>query len=116
VSGYTSRAMTHGTDIFPALQGLAKSMPLSLGPYLAGLWRYTLAFNLTWGLYTTTLVGRSEDWRAPTWSWASATDKVTWWNNRPPLTRENVITVVDAGVIAIGDDVTGQIRSGELRI
>jgi hypothetical protein len=91
-------------------------MPLSLGPYLAGLWRYTLAFNPTWGLYTRTPVGRSEEWRAPTWSWASATDKVTWWNNRPPLTRENFITVVDAGVIAIGDDVTGQIRSGELRI
>jgi hypothetical protein len=122
VSLYKTKCLTFDKDIFPALQGLAKMIPPKMGPYLAGLWSHTLATNLTWYVLGDLPGARHKEWHAPTWSWASVTRQIEWtnieWHNfsRERDTCVTHITVIDANVSAIGDDVTGEIRSGEIII
>jgi hypothetical protein len=122
VSLYTAKDLTFDKDIFPALQGLAKMVPHRMGAYLAGLWRDTLASNITWYAPRASSVTRLEEWRAPSWSWASNSKPIKWTNmgwhhlSSNEITRATYITVLDAQVSAIGDDTTGEIISGELLI
>jgi hypothetical protein len=47
IEGYTTKSLTCPSDIFPALQGLAKLVPKDvMGRYLAGLWETTLTSGL----------------------------------------------------------------------
>jgi hypothetical protein len=123
VCAYKAKDLSFEKDIFPALQGLAKMMPDKMGPYLAGLWRNTLASNLTWyvpGFDPEKM--RAGEWRAPSWSWASNAAQIGWtsvdWHrySRNTDTRSTYITVLDAKVSTIGDDATGEITSGEIHI
>jgi hypothetical protein len=122
VSLYKAKCLTFDKDTFPALQGLAKMVPPKLGSYLAGLWRHTLASNLTWYVLDDEPMARHKEWHAPTWSWASSTRPIGWTNidwhrsSRDRATCVTYITVVNAKVSAIGDDVTGEIKSGEILI
>jgi hypothetical protein len=121
VSSYTLKDLTFDKDIFPALQGLAKMMPSKMGPYMAGLWKNTLALNLTWYVLNASSEARLEAWRAPSWSWASTTKSIRWATNLDKyqqglLTRATYITVLDANVAAVGEDTTGEIISGEILV
>ncbi|EAT84414.1 hypothetical protein HBH56_043950 [Parastagonospora nodorum] len=123
IESYTRLTLSFESDIFPALQGLAKMMPCDMGLYLAGLWSHTLPHNLTWHVRpekTRARRFRPIEWRAPTWSWASTTGSIGWmrymWFHqmREYDTPELFITVVNAMCSPIAEDATGQINSGEL--
>jgi hypothetical protein len=122
VSLYTTKDVTFDKDIFPALQGLAKMVPDKMGPYLAGIWRNTVDSNLSWYVPGPLSGSRLEEWRAPSWSWASSAEPVEWPNItwlrflEAPFTAVTYIAVLDVKVSTIGDDATGQITSGELLI
>jgi hypothetical protein len=86
VAAYTARHLTEYTDTFPALSGLAKLVYLFLGEgkgeeeYLADIWSSNLRRSPAWH---TTNAQRREPARhatyiAPTWSWASVDDTVTY--------------------------------------
>ncbi|PVH82410.1 hypothetical protein DL98DRAFT_137316 [Cadophora sp. DSE1049] len=85
VEKYSHRALTHDSDILPAISGLSDQISRATGSkYLAGLWKDDLARSLLWRPLHLTLKGvssgnhnrtkscfRVEKYRAPSWSWAS---------------------------------------------
>lgn len=115
VTSYTALDLTFPADIFPALQGLAKIMPSQMGEYLAGLWSETLISDLCWGAGPTSR--RPEQWRAPTWSWASTIADVVWnsdfWRDET-ISPVQFAIVVDASTSTKGNDATGELTSGVL--
>jgi hypothetical protein len=115
---YSEMSLTYPNDIFPALQGLANSMPPLMGPYLAGLWGECLVSGLTWFPETVGLRHRPIEWRAPTWSWASTLTRVYWYDHLNPSSRNDatVHATCHATTQPKGKDVTGELISGELVI
>lgn len=117
VQAYTKRALSYSSDIFPALQGLAATMPSRMGDYLAGHWRNTLPQSLRWSqacfssVATRPSVRRPAEWRAPTWSWASICAAVRW-----PGSAGSLCQVWDAETTLKGNDPSGQLLSGKLTL
>ena len=73
VSQYTRRNLTFGSDMLPALSGIASHIQTMYGgEYFAGIWKGNLVNDLLW---TCREWGeprqRAQPYRAPTWSWAS---------------------------------------------
>jgi hypothetical protein len=115
---YSDMSLTLSKDIFPALQGFAKKMPAKMGKYLAGLWQETLIPDLAWCASQSGTLSRPKEWRAPTWSWASTTASVWSPVTFTQLTKRTAtsITVLEATTIPKGNDPTGELLAGELRI
>lgn len=133
IEQYTTKKLRREEDIFPALQGVAKSMQRGF-EYYAGLWKdQSLFINLLWhGQYEVTINssrlvhfatrrpevrdygGRPKRWRAPTWSWASVTRPVAF---TTPVrdTTEILASVADIQTEHVGDPF-GQVRSGVLKL
>jgi hypothetical protein len=109
---YKRRQLTYPSDIFPALQGIAKRMTPAMGRYLAGHWENHLAF--AW--YARPLDNDMKEkggieWRAPTWSWASAIGPVGFYS----LSTISV-QLMDAHTVPKGNDPTGQLSYGGLLV
>ncbi|CAO2648016.1 Nn.00g089380.m01.CDS01 [Neocucurbitaria sp. VM-36] len=116
VEEYTKRSLTYADDIFPALQGLAKLVPPSMGTYLAGHWESALTRSLFWytgPYYRTLTVGRPKEWRAPTWSWAAPTSPVSWLTDGN-VERDTFVTILSTKTVPKGNDNTGQLSYGEI--
>ena len=108
---YTMKSLTYSSDIFPALQGLAKLFPSSMGQYLAGHWESTLVKSLCWYPQQPATFTPNQ-WRAPSWSWAAALGAVKWpWNNERSESR---VTVLNVTTTSKGDDRMGQISYGAI--
>jgi hypothetical protein len=116
IRDYTGKSLTHSSDIFPALQGLAKKGSPFLGNYLAGLWEDTLVYDLMWFADPgRPLLPRPQSWRAPTWSWASIAGAVRFPDDS--LQRPDTFaTMVSAATTAAGDDNTGELSDAWLVI
>lgn len=78
VEAYTNGSLTYGTDKLIACSAIAKHCQDLIGsdvPYLAGLWRSYLAYQLLWRTTSTGLGmaptrarhSRQKEYRAPTW-------------------------------------------------
>ena len=109
---YTRKSLTYPSDIFPALQGLARLVPSSMGRYLAGHWERFFIESLCWireegsrGL---------NDWRAPSWSWASGQGAVSWPSDLPQSSSKIYPTFISASTIPMGDDPMGQLSNGSV--
>lgn len=119
VEEYTRRALTYATDIFPAIQGVAKVVSTGMGRYLAGHWEDTLAQSLTWYIDPGTMrcakAWQEMKWRAPSWSWAAAVGPVQWGRNTAGSQESKTFaTVNSAKTVPKGADPTGELSSGEL--
>jgi hypothetical protein len=123
IESYTQMDLSVKSDVFPALQGLAKMMLRDLGFYLAGLWSRTIQHNLTWHAKTEDKHDRNIrtiEWRAPTWSWASTTERIGWMRHMWVQQKDEhdlpmlFITIVNVVTSPIAEDATGQLTSGEL--
>jgi Heterokaryon incompatibility protein (HET) len=67
---YSKLRVTYGSDRLPALSGLAKKLQSrGCGEYAAGVWAKNIFADLMW--CSETRGTRPEEWRAPSWSWAS---------------------------------------------
>jgi hypothetical protein len=112
---YTAKSLTYKTDIFPALQGLAKKFGKGMGRYYAGHWETTLLSSLVWSRHEN-LRARPQSpakWRAPTWSWASVNGGV-WFEYFGSEVPNALVTVLNVRTTPVGDDPMGQISSGTL--
>lgn len=85
VHEYSQKKLTFAKDVFPALAGLAKEMQKQRKcGYYAGLWEDSLVSDLLWDAEDLEWypVGHEyaapEEWRAPSWSWASSTATINW--------------------------------------
>ena len=91
ISIYTRCRLTVVSDKLVAMSGIVQRIQESTGfRYLAGLWRDMLPFNLCW------FVDRDaqpppEDYRAPSWSWASRDGEIYFWS----ALTENTIVLAD---------------------
>jgi len=80
IENYSSRNLSFPSDIFPALEGLAREFNARLNDkYIAGIWRGDFLRGLLWrvGDSKSGDVAREADPpRAPSWSWASSTGAI----------------------------------------
>jgi hypothetical protein len=116
VGDYSSKVcnLTYSDDVFPALQGLAKSLPPCMGAYLAGHWKTGLSQSLSWCVREP-LYARPAQWRAPSWSWASVSSQV-YWSSKVYGPRHVFIKTVSSITVPKESDPTGQLESGEIII
>ena len=85
VGKYSTMHMTFERDMLPALSGLAKKFGNLLGSqYAAGIWEDSILPGLLWHPVVTTEQKkwgtRPREWRAPSWSWASANTAIAFPN------------------------------------
>ncbi|KAK1842595.1 het domain-containing protein [Colletotrichum chrysophilum] len=133
VKQYAQLNLTFSKDRFPALAGIAKMWnPQYQDQYFAGLWRDSLHLDLLWLVYKPGR--RPDDWRAPTWSWASLehehqeflrfdsdadclnSGKGSWFSLGKTGTEDYapVAEVLEAVCVPAGIDPTGELSSAHL--
>jgi hypothetical protein len=74
ITQYSGSNLTFESDKLVAISGLAKRFHRELGDeYIAGLWESELIFQMAWTTYeaNTGSQGRTGEYIAPSWSWAS---------------------------------------------
>jgi hypothetical protein len=75
IRDYSYRKLSYSSDIFPALEGLAREFNLRLNDkYIAGLWKRDLLRGLLWkveGSKSGEIAREVSPYCAPSWSWAS---------------------------------------------
>ncbi|KAK2729234.1 heterokaryon incompatibility protein [Colletotrichum kahawae] len=108
---YGPRELTNPLDKLPAFSGIAKSLNKSFkDEYLAGIWREFLIEGLCWQALRCKPV---EQYRAPSWSWASV-DGI-------PATgllgvTEEVANILEAKVEVDGDNPYGRVKDGWIKL
>ena len=122
VSRYSVTSLTKGEDKLVAISGIAKRMQSLLDDeYLAGLWRKDLPCQLLWWVNDHNPAyplppTRPRLYRAPSWSWASVDGKINSYYGQCKNYEGILITVLDAVVMPVGADSTGQIKDGFIRL
>lgn len=116
VRRFTLCSLSYPSDIFPALQGVARRMQLLRhSAYYAGLWKDTLCSDLLWVARTyTPLLPPDYKYRAPSWSWASIAGPVAWPYSHNSLKKE--IHIISVDTTPAGDDPLGELTTGTLRL
>ena len=112
VEEYSAAKLTRGTDKLIALSGVAQVISRSLqeSAYFAGHWGSNFAPSLLWMLESP--ADRSEEYVAPSWSWASMVGAITM--NRSDGSTI-VLDVLDVTTNALGDP-HGSVNAGILRV
>lgn len=118
VTNYTTRVLSRGTDRLPALSGIARLVQELLlrhsldKTYLAGLWKFNLAQDLTWhqSLWRSKLT-KTPSYRAPSWSWASIEGKVAFAYN-----IRSKVQFINAQYTPVGPDPTGEVAEASLTL
>ena len=83
LADYSGRSMSVHSDKLPAIAALVERFAAVLGDYYAGLWRYDLIRQLCWMLdYPPQKQRAGNPYRAPSWSWASIDEVITWHEDR----------------------------------
>jgi hypothetical protein len=121
---YSYLELTKPTDKLVALSAVAKHWKALLqDEFLAGLWKRDLINQLLWHNYPVEgkYPHRSAEYCAPTWSWASIDKSRILMPNETERgqalrTLTYAATILEAHVEPVGQDETGQIRSGHIRL
>ncbi|MBE3043726.1 HET domain-containing protein [Candidatus Bathyarchaeota archaeon] len=115
VSDYSMLNMTFERDVLPALSGLAKVFGRLLETqYRAGIWEGFILPGLLWHPADGSKKkwgSRPREWRAPSWSWASANMAVSF-----PSVGElsNPCKILSVECPLRGSDATGEVVGGEM--
>ncbi|KAL1792884.1 hypothetical protein ACET3X_009391 [Alternaria dauci] len=127
IQNYSLRELTKRPDKLPALSGLARMLAKATGDrYLAGLWARHIPEDLFWRVYPweesfegeTPVKGkllgrvtRLEEYRAPSWSWASLDAPVQFL----PLTYKSLVCrIISCSTTPSGVDEYGKVKAGKL--
>lgn len=123
IEEYSSRAFTQPSDRLPALAGLAQELlktwedngdPIQ---YLAGHWRNGLETDLVWltnrrNLESLRKVNSETTNTAPSWSWCSTFDGISW----PDVGLEPLCKIVNAKAKLGSSNQLGRVKGGFLDI
>lgn len=118
---FCSRDLSKPRDKLHAIAALARRYHEATGDqYLAGLWQSTLLSNLLWFhhpewlVYPTSMGRRQDEYRAPSWSWASIDGTVLM---RSRTNGPGHAKIVDSQVeLADPENPFGEVIAGALRI
>ena len=121
VSDFSALSLTREDDVLPAIAGLAKEHQQHRGSrYFAGLWEDSFILDLMWTVkYSKRSTPRR--WRAPSWSWASVNDSISYFELRRAqdfLVGFKVhcrVIEIQCTPILPGDE-TGELASGWARL
>jgi hypothetical protein len=133
VECYSARNLSHGKDKLPALSGLARKIAsISNDAYHAGIWRRNIIVGLYWRLFVyephhwcndpqddheiakvsppeRDVARVPENYRAPSWSWASVDGRVEF----EPLGKGGLVArVIKCHTPVAGNDSFGQVAPG----
>jgi hypothetical protein len=121
VEYYSACVLTREEDKLIAIAGVAKEVQRLTGwKYLAGLWEQNLIFDLLWfspGRYNR--FREANPYLAPSWSWASARDEVTFnYNYLHGVTIKDTIfiRIVEVHVSTKGEDEMAQVTDELLKV
>ena len=121
VKEYSDLGLTLEKDKLPALSGLAQKTQQSRDDkYLAGLWSRTLVHDLWWNIDSPE--SQLQEWRAPSWSWASVNGRVTWDDTIRFITHgvsrepRDGVDVIACETVPLLEDPLGGVKSGFLTI
>jgi hypothetical protein len=117
VEEYTRRDLTVKSDKLPAISALAQVFKDSTGDqYLAGLWSGDLLRGLLWSTYPTLSLTKPPVWRAPSWSWASHDNEVSY-KGITPLDSIPIAQILTSSTVPISTVAPlGEIGSGILEL
>ncbi|OAL42992.1 hypothetical protein IQ07DRAFT_525145, partial [Pyrenochaeta sp. DS3sAY3a] len=94
VHAYSVRLKTLQSDKLPAIAALASVFAEASGDeYIAGLWRGNLLRELLWSTWPDIYIQKPDEYRAPTWSWASCDNNITY-KHLPPGDARPVAKVI----------------------
>jgi hypothetical protein len=108
--------LTVDTDRLIAISGIAKRLQAILSEeYYAGIWQSKLPQCLLWVVARgeVSKIAEPSSYVAPTWSWASVGVPVKFPMHTPP---QILAEVIQAKVILVSPDATGQISAGSIRL
>jgi hypothetical protein len=112
IAEYSHKNLTFDTDIFPALQGVAKRVQEQRKcSYYAGLWEDSLLEDLLWNR---SFPGITTQWRAPSWSWASGDGIVRW--EHVEAEYRFYYSVLEISTKPVGIDRLSALKGGELKL
>lgn len=114
VREYNKRSITQKSDVLPALSGLAGRFQKTLGEtYLAGLWSGDLIAGLLWSVDESGQ--RAEEYRAPSWSWASIrTCRLRFNYYSENVISERLCRIFKVEVTSRGPNTYGEVTAGRL--
>jgi hypothetical protein len=115
VTQYTKRALTKQSDRLPAIAGVASLLGAATGySYLAGIWKEDMQ-GLLW--FTVSKNQRSHAYLAPSWSWASTTDRVSFrFESETAITSPEDAQILDSKIANVGVDRFGQVKTGYIKL
>ncbi|CAG8979363.1 hypothetical protein HYALB_00002489 [Hymenoscyphus albidus] len=112
--------ITKEDDRLPAISGVVKKFEEMLRDrYLAGLWLGQLHTELLWRTRTRARnrpPRRTSSYVAPSWSWASLNAEIFLFDSIRDRTDVYFAEILQANVEPVGDDHTGQLRGGFIRL
>lgn len=115
VEDYSGRKLTYETDRLVAISGIVHMIAKNGGDqYLAGIWRGDLTRGLLW--LTPTIKSNKSQYVAPSWSWASISERVQWIRTRGTDDAIEAYKLIDAGTTLAGLDAMGAVSGGFLTI
>jgi Heterokaryon incompatibility protein (HET) len=114
---FASRKLSFEEDKLPAVAGLAVEFSnLSGDSFLAGLWRSQLPRELLWSTYPELNLMKPSTYRAPSWSWASVDNDITF-DRMPPSDATCLAKIIECSVTPKSSlSPFGEIKSGTLEI
>jgi Heterokaryon incompatibility protein (HET) len=112
VSEYSGLKLTRASDRLPAFSGVAtQMMRYRKSKYLAGMWLDSITDDLLWRTQTP---GRPEEWRAPSWSWASVNSTIAFADGVGMPLETIYVSVVGVHCQQTPDSPIGVVSSGEI--
>jgi len=119
VQEYSGLKLSVLTDKLPAISAVARRIQeYEKGNYVAGVWMENLAEGIAWtaqSLGDRSLRRTTQEFVAPSWSWASFHTRVTFLRT-DPRSWEFVLGIEKVAVEPLSSDPTGLLLSGRLRV
>lgn len=121
VQAYTRCRLKNRQDKLIAISAIAKQFqPLFKDEYIAGLWKRHLAQHLLWHVAEPRTVilptTNSENYVAPSWSWASLNGPVTTFNLIARHDKPVMVEMLEVEVKPVTADKMGQVSGGYIKV
>ncbi|KAH7117333.1 hypothetical protein EDB81DRAFT_243074 [Dactylonectria macrodidyma] len=117
VEEYTKRDLTYSSDKLAAISGIGELWgKTSEDSYAAGLWVSHLPLGLLWTSAQPHMQSGLAEYLAPTWSWASLSGQVDWFDHVQTMVDPSVMIVSCKATPAYENAPYGKVSSGALTI